>query len=82
MATSLLQDTNNCSHWMCYSQRFNSCLYVSCSEDGASAEARQWEQTAHQTTDECLYGLGQGRAQEDTQGVSRHAQLQHIQDTG
>jgi len=36
---------------------------------------------AREETDERVHGVGQRRATQNTQGVSRHAQLQHQQDS-
>jgi len=36
---------------------------------------------SREETDERVHGLGERRATQDTQGLSRHAQLQHQQDS-
>lgn len=44
-------------------------------------EKGQREQAPHQATYERLHGVGEGREAKDIEGVSRHAQLEHIKNT-
>ena len=50
-------------------------------EDGAAGEEQGGvKQTARQEAHERLHGVGQRGEKEDSEGLSRHAQLQHQQD--
>ena len=47
-------------------------------EDHSAAEAGLGRQAARQATDERVHGVGQRRAAQDLEGLSRYAQLQHL----
>lgn len=47
-------------------------------QNSPPAKKGHGEQATYQTTNERIYGLGQGRAKEDPESLPGYAQLQHI----